>query len=116
MSSSNSAALRSALARSCSTRRTVNACASNRRKRVWSGGSRSVRIAPIRCGPIRGVSRTAACARLNLLSLNAIRTSSYLVSSQPASPWGSWTRASGSSFWSLRYSGSMESPSTGPNG
>nr|BFE29770.1 hypothetical protein GCM10010200_020210 [Actinomadura rugatobispora] len=80
-----------------STRRAVNARATSRRQRVWSGGSANG--LPWLPNPIAVFIRAAsgrAVSRLNRQSDSTALVSAYRVTSQARSPLGSRTRATGS--------------------
>lgn len=112
-SSTSSSSTPRALSRMRSTPLAVHAAATERRSRVWSGGSRKP-TAPrsgMKCGASRVTGASMTASRPNRGSFATARTSSYRVTShaQP-SPLGSWMRVTGPSRISSASTGSKSVP------
>ncbi len=112
-SSTSSSSMSRARSRTRSTPFAVKAAATERRSRVWSGGSRKP-TAPrsgMKCGASRVTGLSTTASRLKRGSLVTRRTSSYRVTSQAQpSPLGSWTRVTGPSAISSASTGSKSVP------
>ena len=112
-SSTSSSSIRRDFSRIRSTPLAVKAAATERRSRVWSGGSRwptAPRLGT-KCGASRVTGRSLTASRLNRGSSVTLRTSSYRVTSQAQpSPSGSWMRVTGASCISSVRTGSKSTP------